>query len=91
MKHWLTNDTTTIDGTLSLERDPSPDSAGSFEGQKTWFDYTGKTNASYAGTQVLPLCVAKVLPDGTTRFIRTERNLLGLVTRSVETYANGAL
>jgi RHS repeat-associated protein len=87
MQHWFKSDTTVVIETLSMVRDPSPDASGSTEGQKTWFDYDGQTNSEYAGTQVLPLTSAAVLPDGTTRFTRTERNSLGFPTRIVETYS----
>jgi RHS repeat-associated protein len=90
MKHWLKSDLVLIDPTLSMERDPSPDSAGSSEGQKVWYDYAGKTNNEYAGTQALPLFTALVLPDGTSRYLRTERNNFGFVTKTVETYGTGS-
>src|SRR2546426_135866 len=72
-----------------MRRDPSPDAAGGIEGQKTWFDHAGKTNAQYEGTQHLPLFVARVLPDGTTWFNRTDRNSLGSVTTNIGTYSVG--
>jgi RHS repeat-associated protein len=92
MKHWLNSDTnwagvTMVGHTLSVEREPSPDPAGTIEGQKTWYDYVGKTNSQYEGTQVLPLYVARVLPDGTTSFTRTDRNAVGNVTTNVSTYS----
>jgi RHS repeat-associated protein len=87
MKHWLTSDGVNPDATLSLSRDPSPDAAGSIDGQKTWYDYAGKTNNAYQGTQVLPLVVARVLPDGSTWFGRTDRNIFGNVTTNASTYS----
>jgi RHS repeat-associated protein len=89
MRHWLLSAPATVGETISLSRLPSPDSGGFTEGQKTWYDYAGKTNNSYEGTQILPLFVAQVLPDGTTRFTRTDRNGLGLVTTSIDTYSAG--
>jgi hypothetical protein len=89
MKHWLANVSYSIGNILSLQREPSPDSAGLIEGQKTWYDYAGKTNNAYEGTQVEPLFVAQVLPDGTTRFTRSLRNSFGAVTNEISTYSTG--
>ena len=69
-----------------IEREPSPDSGGTIEGQKIWYDYAGKTNSTYEGIQVLPLFIAQVLPDSTTRFTRTDRNSIGAVTNGISTY-----
>jgi RHS repeat-associated protein len=89
MQHWLAASTTTVGETLSIERNPSPDSVGTIEGQKTWYDYAGKTNTGYEGTQVMPLFVARVLPNGTTAFAQSQRNRLGLATNLVGTYSLG--
>lgn len=86
-KHWLMSFLRSPGDTLSMQRDPSPDSGGNIEGQKTWFDYAGKTNNAYEGAQVLPLFVAQVLPDGSTSFTRTIRNGIGAVTNEVDTYS----
>ena len=93
MKHWLLQSADNAVGeTLALERDPSMDSAGAIEGQKTWYDYTGKTNSEYEGTQVMPVFVARILPDGSTSYKRTERNSFGAVTKEISTYsANGSV
>jgi len=88
MRHWLSGGDGTVSSTLSLERAPSPDS--STEGQKTWFDHAGKTNSEYAGTQVLPLCAARLLPDSTSWYDRTVRNFLGTTTNEVSTYSIGS-
>ena len=90
MQHWLKSYTyspNAVGQTLSLIRTPSPDSAGSIEGQKTWYDYTGKIASDYEGTQVLPMFVARVLPDGTTAFSRNDRNSLGFATNEVSTFS----
>ncbi len=87
MKHWLRSASTLVGNTLSMERGPSPDAAGAIEGQITWYDYAGKTNSAYEGTQVSPLFMAQVLPDGSTRFTRSERNSLGAVTNEISTYS----
>jgi len=90
MWHWLVAGAgTNVGMTVSMEREPSPDSGGSIEGQKTWLDYTGKTNSEYEGSQILPLFAAYILPDGTTAFTRTDRNLLGNVVTNISTYAGG--
>jgi RHS repeat-associated protein len=88
MKHWLLSDTNTVGETLSLERAPSQD--GATPGQITWYDYSGKTNSGYEGGQSLPLLVARVLPDGTTAFVRTDRNSNGFTTNEVSTYTTAA-
>jgi len=89
LKHWLLANDSTVSEVLSMRRDPSPDSAGLIQGQTTWYDYAGKTNDAYIGTQVQPLLVARVLPDGTTWFTRSDRNPLGAVTNQVSTYTSG--
>src|SRR5439155_9936301 len=73
---------------LSMERQSSPD--GTAEGQKTWYDHAGKTNINYIGAQLLPLFVANVLPDGTTSFVRSDRNSLGNPIANASTYSIGA-
>src|SRR5436190_11831335 len=86
---------------LSMERLPSPD--GSTEGQKTWYDHAGKASPDFqpdplpedqvARHQLLPLFVARVLPDGTTWFERNEYNGFGGITQKIDTYtlANGSV
>jgi RHS repeat-associated protein len=88
MQHWLTSTSSVVGDTLSQEREPSPDAGGTIEGQITWYDYAGKTNSEYEGTQVVPLYVARVLPDGTTYFTRNDCNLLGNVLTNVSTYTS---
>ena len=86
MQHWLIS----YGETLSMERDPSPDNGGSIEGQKIWYDYAGKQkylgSAAFQGSQVNPLFEARVLPDGTTSFVRTDRNAVGAVITNISTY-----
>ncbi len=88
MQHWLLSTSATVSEVLSLERQPSPD--GTTEGQKTWYDYAGKTNINYIGSQVSPLFLARVLPDGTTSFERTDRNTIGNTLTNISTYSIGA-
>jgi len=85
MREWLSGPVASIGNTLSMERAPSPD--GASEGQKIWYDYAGKPNTASEGTQVEPLFVAMVLPDGTTRFAHSERNTFGAPTRLISTYS----
>lgn len=89
MKHWLRigPKTNAVSEIISMERAASPD--GSTEGQKIWYDYAGKTNSEYIGTQSDPLFIALLLPDGaTTRYTRTARDSLGLSTNEVSTYSS---
>jgi RHS repeat-associated protein len=89
MKHWLIlTNSSGVGNTISMVRAPSPDAGGFMEGQKTWYDYAGKTNRAYEGTQVLPLLVAIVLPDGTTSFSRSVRSSIGNVLNNVSTYSS---
>ena len=88
MRHWLMADPNTLGSTLSLERAPSQD--GTTAGQVTWYDYAGKTNASYEGAQSLPLFVAQVLPNGSTHFVRNDRNANGFTTNEVSTYSTAS-
>ena len=92
LRHWLKDDYFTVGQTISMEREPSPDTGGSIEGQKTWFDYANKSFNENIGSQRLPLIVARVLPDGTTAFTRTDRNSFGAVTTNISTYSvNGTV
>jgi hypothetical protein len=91
MRHWLVDPSQVPDHTISMEREPSPNADGSVEGQKTWYDYAGKTNNAYnTGTQVQPLFVARVLPDGTSQFTYMPRNSLGFATNEISTYSFGS-
>jgi RHS repeat-associated protein len=87
MRHWLTSTSSVVGNTMSLERDPSPDSGGTIAGQMIWYDYAGKTNTEFEGSQIEPLFAARVLPDGTTSFTYSLRNSIGAVTNQVSTYS----
>jgi YD repeat-containing protein len=87
MKHWLIGNEGAVGDTVSMQRDPSPETGGALEGQKSWYDYAGKSGNAYEGTQANPLFVAQVLPDGTTRFTRSLCNTYGAVTNQVSTYS----
>jgi RHS repeat-associated protein len=87
MRHWLQSGGL-VNQTLSLERAPSIDGGGNVPGEMTWYDYTGKTQISSVGTQYAPLFVTHVLPDGTTSFVRRERNSIGNATNEISTYSS---
>ena len=96
MRHWLQYanpiSQTFVGQTLALERDPSPVASGTIEGQKTWYDYTGKTNVEFQGAQSLPLFTACVMPDTNTWFDRNDRNAIGNVLTNINTYtASGSV
>ena len=87
MKNWLRLPTVTASTTLSMEREPSPDAAGSVGGQTIWYDYAGKPESAFEGTQSLPLVIARVLSDGTTSFKRTDRDSWGNVIKETSSYS----
>ncbi len=89
MKHWLLTWDGRVGPTMSLQRDPSPDAAGTVQGELVWYDHQGKTNDEYEGSQFLPLVRAEILPDGTTAFAYTPRNSFGWVGTNVATYGVG--
>jgi len=86
LKHWLkeTPSGSYVYEVLSMERTGSPDGIAS--GQKIWYDYSGKPSADTVGTQSLPLFVALVRPDGTSRFTQFTRNSWGKTTQEISTY-----
>ncbi len=91
MRHWLTQRGTFYpSGTLSIERDPSPDNLGDTAGQTMWYDYPGKSAPDTQGNWLQPSLVARVLPDGTTAFNYYVRNPFGLVATNASTYSLGA-
>jgi RHS repeat-associated protein len=91
MRHWLAAQTYSSEGadscgtSIGLERSPSVD--GTTEGQKTWYDYAGKSSSRYEGAEASPLYTAQVNPNGATTFARISRNSFGLVTNEVSTYS----
>jgi RHS repeat-associated protein len=90
-RNWLFRGTYSLQGggVLNLERRPSPD--GATPGQKIWYDYAGKVSGGehWEGGQVHPQLIAMVLPNGTTRFTRYERNDWGRPTQVTSTYTTG--
>ena len=91
LKHWLLTSSNAAGQTLSMECVPSPDSAGNLQGQITWYDYAGKTNTEYEGSQYMPLVVARILPNGTTSFNRTDRSPIGNVLTNASTWSAGGV
>jgi hypothetical protein len=85
IKHWL-EDTNALytTGTLSIERDPSPD--GVQDGLTTWYDYAQKTGWHQQGLSTRVGLVARQLPGGETSYIRYLYNQDGMVTNLTTTY-----
>jgi len=85
MKHWLKFDSIQV-RTLSLVREACPDNAGAIQGVKSWYDYAGKTNSAYEGSNPhpcsRPACARMEIPDSRA----TERNTNGWITSEVSTY-----
>jgi hypothetical protein len=88
----------TLSGTLSMQRAPSPD--GLQDGQKTWYDYWGKsatieTNGTTdwfsCGSSASPRFVAFLRPDGSSHYTYKEYNAIGNPTREIGTWGVGAL
>lgn len=96
MRHWLSGTDSyglrkSVEA-LSIEREPSPDSSGSAEGQKTWYDYVGKLGGdpSLTGTQSLPSVIARRLPDGSTWYEYYQRDGWGRPLSVTSTYGSGS-
>jgi YD repeat-containing protein len=93
LKHWLRKrNSPELGHAINMERWPSPD--GATPGQKVWFDYEGKEGTGgpqYEGLHLAPLFVAVLLPDGTSRFTRFERNTWSKPTAVTSTYTDGAV
>jgi RHS repeat-associated protein len=72
LKHWLLSsvDNVSITESLSSERDPSPDTAGSIPGLRTWYNYSGKPSGEpeEIGSDPKITCIARVLSDGTSQY-----------------------
>jgi RHS repeat-associated protein len=89
LQHWLLDtDGISITETLSSERDPSPDSAGTIEGQRQWYAYGNTTPADqYASDSVT--AIAKLLPDGTSNYTRYVYSFSApwVVTQNAQSYS----
>ena len=96
MRHWLSGKDEfglrkSVDS-LSIERAPSPDAAGTIEGQKTWYDYAGKPpgQPALSGSQNLPSLIARRLPDGSTWYEYYQRDGWGRTLSITRTYGSGS-
>lgn len=77
-RHWIgtyVTDGVAFGQTLAVEIDPSPD--GVTEGKITWYDYAGKSSSEYAGTEIKPAVIARIMPDSTVWYKYTTYNSLG--------------
>lgn len=85
MRHWLgdSNDVAIVD-LISVEREPSPD--GSSEGQKTFYDYAGKSTNHLQGTSSQVAVIALKQPSGSTDYTWSRYNASGFITNHVSKY-----
>ncbi len=89
MRHHLADPRTwNISGTLSMQREPSPD--GSVRGQTFWYDYVGKDFPQYEGTHSHPSTIAWVLPNGQTHYRSFGYNAQRKPTLIVTSYGDGS-
>lgn len=87
MQHWLLDtDGISITETLSSERDPSPDAAGTIEGSRTWYAYTNGTPTDVF-TRPQIGCMAQILPDGSTNYTTYSYYSTGLVSNNVQSFS----
>ncbi len=93
LKHWAHNpdylDGLKVTHTLSLDREPCPDTTGNSYGQMTWYDYYGKVAAFTEGTNSLPGAIVRVLPDGNHWYEWNRRDEWCRATNVVTTYFSG--
>ncbi|MEI6193619.1 MAG: hypothetical protein WCS42_04740, partial [Verrucomicrobiota bacterium] len=72
LKHWLLSGSestpVSVTGSLSSQRDPSPDAAGIVPGLRTWYNYAGKSSPELTGISPQPSCIARLLPDGNSQY-----------------------
>jgi RHS repeat-associated protein len=67
--NWLwQSDSQSMSEFLSSERGPSPDVAGQIEGERTWYNYPGKTLPEVVGSSPQVSCIARLLPDSTSQY-----------------------
>ena len=73
MQHWLLDvDGISVTETLSSERDPSPDSGGTMEGERTWYSYgdsmpTDQYTSNGISSDSIA-AIAQVFPDGSSQY-----------------------
>lgn len=89
LRHWNQGADESLMNNLSMERDPSPD-RGITPGEMTWYDYPGKPDYNIEGTADTPICIIKVLPDGTEKYQINQLDQWNNITNMITTYsANG--
>ncbi len=86
MQHWLGDaNNVAVSDFVSVTREPSPD--GTTEGQKTFYDYPGKSLKYLQGSGQQAGLVSRRQPSGATEYQWTRYNSDGFVTNHVSTYA----
>jgi len=85
MQHWLgdSNNMAVLD-LISVVREASPD--GVTEGQKTFYDYPGKTTNYIQGTSSQIAVIARRQPSGSSEYIWSRYNSSGFLTNQVSNY-----
>jgi RHS repeat-associated protein len=90
LQHWLLgSDGISITGSVSSQRDASPDAAGQTEGVRTWYDYGGKdpNNPQMEGSEPLVGCIARLLADGSSQYSEWDYTTNGLPLQRRESYS----
>jgi RHS repeat-associated protein len=90
LQHWLLGgDGISITGSVSSQREASPDAAGQTEGVRTWYDYAGKdpNNPQMEGSEPLVGCIARLLADGSSQYSEWDYTTIGLPLQRRESYS----
>ena len=83
LSHWLlqaassgyvTDDGVSLSELISMERDPSPDAAGTISGAWTWYNYANKYYGAHETGDSQVNCIAQILPNGQTQYTRYNYN-----------------
>lgn len=91
LRHWNWTQSYSVQNTLSMEREPSPD-IGFTPGEMTWYDYPNKPDYEFQGSADVPILTIKVLPDGTERYQLNQLDQWNNVTNEITTYSvNGTV
>ena len=92
LRHWNERPDEEQGNNLSMEREPSPDDAGTITGKMTWYGYAGKPDFYVQGFSDNPSEVIKVLPDGTEQYTIYQLDQWGNRTNAISTYSvNGTV
>jgi RHS repeat-associated protein len=93
LKHWLwQTDGLSVSESLSSERMPSPDAAGTIEGTRIWYSYPNELVEVTTEGDPQPSCIAQLFPDGTSsqytifRYFSSPAYRVGLVSDNETTY-----